>query len=63
MLAVVPIYEDGVHVDEVELYAESENLAWNEEDERSIFEILKLEIFDQAGKKGIDLSQYELIYE
>jgi len=68
MLAVVPIYEDGVHVDDVELYAEAENPTWDEdggyyEDERATFEELKAEIFDQAEKKGIDLSQYELIYE
>ena len=63
MLAVVPIYKDGVHVDDVELYAESENPTWNEEDERATFESLKAEIFDQAEEKGIDLSQYELIYE
>jgi len=68
MLAVVPIYEDGVHVDDVELYAEAENETWNEEegyfeDERATFEELKVEIFDQAEEKGIDLSQYELIYE
>jgi hypothetical protein len=68
MLAVVPIYEDGVHVDDVELYAEAENPTWDEdggyyEDERATFEELKAEIFDQAEEKGIDLSQYELIYE
>jgi len=68
MLAVVPIYEDGVHVDDVELYAEAENPTWNEdggyyEDERATFEELRAEIFDQAEEKGIDLSQYELIYE
>jgi hypothetical protein len=68
MLAVVPIYKDGVHVDDVELYAEAENPTWNEEegyfeDERATFEALKAEIFDQAEEKGIDLSRYELIYE
>lgn len=68
MLAVVPIYEDGVHVDDVELYAEAENATWNEdagyyEDERATFEALKAEILDQAEEKGIDLSQYELEYE
>lgn len=68
MLAVVPIYEDGVHVDDVELYAEAENETWNEdegyfEDERATFEELKAEILDQAEEKGIDLSQYELEYE
>jgi len=68
MFAVVPIYENGVHVDDVELYAEAENPTWDEEegyfeDERATFEGLKAEIFDQAEEKGIDLSQYELIYE
>lgn len=68
MLALVPIYEDGVHVDDVELYAEAENPTWNEdggyyEDERATFEALRGDIVAQALELGIDLSQYELEFE
>lgn len=68
MLAIVPIYEDGIHVDDIELYAEMPNPTWNEEeqwyeDERVTFDELKKEIFQQIKEKGIDFSLYELSYE